>query len=58
MQLIMPALIIAAVFLLAILANRLLGLKPDAPKAAPSDAEKQWLNELATLNLDERHPYC
>lgn len=48
MQLILPA----------ILANRLLGLKLDAANPKPTDAEIQWQKELATLNLDERHPYC
>jgi hypothetical protein len=58
MQLILSALIILAILLLAMLANRRLGLILDAPKPAPTDAEKQWQQELATLNLDERHPYC
>ncbi len=58
MQLILPALVIASILLLAILANRLLGLKLDAANPKPTDAEIQWQKELATLNLDERHPYC
>lgn len=58
MQLILPALVIASLVLLAMLANRWLGLTLDAPKPAPTDAEKQWQKELKTLKLDERHPYC
>ena len=58
MQLILPALVIASILLLVILANRLLSLKLDAANPKPTDAKIQWQKELATLNLDERHPYC
>jgi len=58
MQLILPVLVTLAILLLAMLANRWLGLKLDAPKGVATDAEIQWQKELATLKLDERHPYC
>ena len=58
MQLILPALTNLSIFLLAVLANRLLDLSLAAPNNPITDAEIQWHKELSVLKLEERHPYC
>ena len=58
MPLILPALLVLSIFLLAVLANRLLGLHLTASDGPMTDAETQWHRELSALRLEERHPYC
>jgi hypothetical protein len=54
----MPALLVLSIFLLAVLANSLLGIHLTASDGPMTDAEKQWHQELSALRLEERHPYC
>ncbi len=63
LQHLLPVLVILPIVALAILGNRVLGLRLDDPtRAAPetelSEQERAWLEELAVLRLAERHPVC
>ena len=51
-------LVLLSAMALAYLANRLLGLRIEKEIAVTSDAERRWLEELAVLQLEERHPVC
>ncbi len=51
-------LLLLSAMALAYLANRLLGLRIETEIAVESDAERRWLDELAVLRLEERHPCC
>lgn len=49
-----------AVVALAALANRVLGIRLDRPETEipPTAEEQRWLDELAVLELERRHPVC
>ncbi len=51
-------LVLLSAMALAVLANRLLGLRIEKERPVASDAERRWLDELAVLRLEERHPCC
>lgn len=51
-------LVLLSAMALAVLANRLLGLRIEKEIAVTSDADQRWLDELAVLRLEERHPCC
>ena len=50
--------LLVSIVALAALANRLLGLRIEQERAVTSEAERRWLEELAVLQLEERHRVC
>ncbi len=53
--------LLAAIVWLASLANRALGVHiapDDDAQDAAHPADQRWLDELAVLKLEERHPVC
>ena len=53
-----PIVLFAVVVAVAAVANRRLGWRLDRRPAAVSEAEARWLDELAVLRLEQRHPIC
>ena len=51
------ALIVFAVALAAV-ANRRLGWRIETDPPPSSETEERWLEELAVLELERRHPIC
>ncbi len=51
-------LVLVSIMALAFLANRRLGLRIEKPRPVESEAERRWLEELAVLQLEERHRVC
>jgi hypothetical protein len=53
-----PIVLFAVLVALAALANRRLGWRLDGPPPPVTEAEARWLDELAVLRLEQRHPIC
>jgi len=53
-----PFALFAVVVAVAVVANRRLGWHIDNRAPEVSEAEARWLDELAVLRLEERHPIC
>ena len=51
-------LVLLSAMALAYFANRLLGLRIEKERPVESEAERRWLEELAVLQLEERHKVC
>ena len=50
--------LLVAAMALAYLANRRLGRRIEKQRPVASEAERRWLEELAVLQLEERHRVC
>ncbi len=53
-----PILLFAVVVAAAAIANRRLGWRLERRPPSVSEAEARWLDELAVLRLEQRHPIC
>ena len=53
-----PIVLIAAIVAAATLANRRLGWRIERTPPPVSATEARWLDELAALELERRHPIC
>ncbi len=53
-----PIVLFAVVVAAAAIANRRLGWRLERRPPAVSEAEARWLDELAVLRLEQRHPIC
>jgi|ETNmetMinimDraft_20_1059909.scaffolds.fasta_scaffold336311_1 hypothetical protein len=53
-----PVALFAMVVAMAVVANRRLGWRLDPPRQGVSEADARWLDELAVLRLEQRHPIC
>ncbi len=58
LQVLLVIILYLSVVTLAFLANRRFGSRRQAAERTPSEDEMQWLKELSTLRLEERHPCC
>ncbi len=53
-----PIVLFAVVVGAAAMANRRLGWRLERRPPPVSEAEARWLDELAVLRLEQRHPIC
>ncbi len=53
-----PIVLFAVVVAAAAIANRRLGWRLERRQPMVSEAEARWLDELAVLRLEQRHPIC
>ncbi len=53
-----PIVLFAVIVALAAVANRRLGWRLERRPPPVSEAEERWLDELAVLRLEQRHPIC
>ncbi len=53
-----PIVLFAVVVAAAAITNRRLGWHLERRQLAVTEAEAHWLDELAVLRLEQRHPIC